>query len=160
MLCIQDQRDIHDPGVQVARFFIVQHVQEMAADGIFVRYRFYTHTIVRVAIPIGDYARQGCKQSVCDIVLVAEIAFRLDIAQERCTRTHHVHGVCIGGDSFEHFPEGFRQCPHGFQAGAVGVELGLVRKVTVRKSSLRSVASTPTVSTPGPRWIVTFSRSP
>ena len=82
MLGVQRQRNIHHARMQLRRCFIVQQLEEMPADAGFVAFCFDPYAVVTVAVPVRNHGRKAGQQTIGYILLVAEIAFRLDIAEK------------------------------------------------------------------------------
>ena len=70
VLGIEDQRHVHHLDVQLARFFVVQQVQEVAADRLFVGYAIDALAVMAEAIPVAHDCRESGQQAVGLVLLL------------------------------------------------------------------------------------------
>ncbi|MNN43366.1 hypothetical protein D3C81_1576000 [compost metagenome] len=119
--------------MQLARLLAVQQVQEVAADGLLVAHAIDALAFVAEAIPVSHDRRECSQQAIGLVVLLGEVVLRLQVAQERAARAHHVHRVGVGGDAFQHFFQRLRQVAQLAQLGDVGVQLRLARQFAVQQ---------------------------
>jgi len=109
VLGVEDERDVHHFRVKLAGLAVVEHVQEVGADGVVVLVGIDAYAVVAVAVPVADDGRQGCEHAVDVLVLFFEALLGLQVAEHGAAGAHDVHGVSGGRDAFEDFLEGLRK---------------------------------------------------
>ncbi len=102
MLGIENQRDVHDPGVQFRGRLITQQVQEVAPHGLVIGLGVDAHAIVRIAIPVADDRGQHGEQAIGGVLLLLETLLGLQVAEHGRAGAHHVHGMGTGRNLLEH----------------------------------------------------------
>ena len=131
VLGVENERDVHHAPEQIARRGALQGGEEVAGDGVFVRFQFGPHPLVAVAVPVVDDGRQGAEQTVGHALLILEIALGLQIAEHRAAGAHHVHRMRRGGNALQHVEHRLGQAAQPLELGAVGVERLGVRQFAV-----------------------------
>gem|GEM_PF-4589022 len=133
MLGIENERCMHDLHMQRIGRLAMEQMQEMPANALFITGGIDAHTLVAVAIPVRNDGREGRQHPVNMMILLAEIRLGLEIAQHRAARAHDIHWMGIGRNLLEHRTKRRRQFTQGFQALAIGFELGLCRQMTINQ---------------------------
>ena len=84
-------------------------------------------------MPVQQHRRQAGEQPVRNVALVGEIALRLDVAEERYARPHHVHRMRASRHHFQHCFQFIRQPAVRLDFAHVGVQFGLVGQLTAQE---------------------------
>ena len=69
--------------MQLFRCLVVQQVQEVTGDAVVIRFGIDPHAVAVESVPVQQHGRQTGEETVRDIVLIREIAFRLNVAKKR-----------------------------------------------------------------------------
>ncbi len=105
----------------------------MRADRFLAGVGFDADTVVAVAIPVADDGGQGRDHPVGLVLLLGEVVFRLEVAEEGYAGPQHVHRVRAGRNQFEHTLQRLRQFPQGGEPLAVAGELLAIRQFPVEE---------------------------
>jgi len=84
-------------------------------------------------MPVKQHGWQAGEQAIRNVLLILEIAFRLDVAEKRYARAQHIHRVGIGRHYLEYRPESIRQSPICLDPGDEGVEFCLRRQCAMKQ---------------------------
>ena len=79
---------------------------------------------VTVGVPVTDDRGQGGEQAVGGFVLLREIGFGFEIAEQRAAGAHDIHRVGMRGNPLKRGAQFRRQAAQPFEFDDVGVEFG------------------------------------
>ena len=117
VLGVQHQRGVHRPDRQVARFFAVQQMQEVATDGISIGFHVDAFAVHREVIPVQQHRAERGHHAVGDVARTGRIVvilFRQHAAERRAGGAQYIHRVGRRRQRFEHVAYGVWNAAHGF----------------------------------------------
>ena len=83
----------------------MEHVQELASDGVVVGLDFDPAAVVAEVVPVEKHRAEGGQQPVGDVTRAGDrviVALGQNRAQRRAAGPHHIHGVSGGRNLFQH----------------------------------------------------------
>ena len=114
----------------------MQQVQEVAADGVVIRFDFDALAVVAVVVPVQQHRAEARHQAIGNVACAGGVVVVLlgqHGAEHRHAGAHHVHRVCGGGHPFQCCLHVGGQAAQGLQLGLVGRQFGLVGQLAVHQ---------------------------